>query len=96
MIESLPHSRTEDKRLYITESQSPRVFAVNQVSFSPSLEAWPHMRVHSSCFVYIMALLAQNNCASVSGVNRAVCFHEDAFGMYGNFGFRLENQRAAL
>lgn len=54
------------------------------------------MRDHSSCFVYIMALLAQNNGASVSGVNRAVCFHEDAFGMYGNFGFRLENQRAAL
>lgn len=38
---------------------------VNHVSFSSGIgrdSAWPHVLYYSSCFVYIMVLLAQNDC----------------------------------
>lgn len=37
---------------------------LNQVSFPSGIgrdSAWPHVLYHSSCFVYVMVLLAQND-----------------------------------
>lgn len=96
MIESLPHSpHCRQGTLYHRMTITSCICSKSGIFFTlvGSLASYA---AHSSCFVYIMALLAQNNCVSVSGFNRAVCFHEDDFGMYGNSAFRLENQRAAL
>lgn len=78
MIETFPDSlQWREKKLYITGWRFLLHFMVNRYLFSFCIErdsAWPRVLYHSSCFVYLMVLLAQNDCASVSGVNRAAYF----------------------
>lgn len=44
-----------------------------------SISAWSHLLYHSSCFVYLMVLVARMAMSVFLVVNGAVCVHEDAF-----------------